>query len=459
MLNNSTSETWLATEFSHCKINDKRLTRNLLNLTTKLFNAPHLPISHLSSSKAEQDRYYRLIGNERVDFDSIFKSHKKETLRRCSLSSCKEIVIVEDTTILETPYLEDYESGITHGKGNKRGIVYHAALMLDGDNFDFLGVSDSLLWKRNRAVSSESKETYHRKKRLRESIKWILPQIEIAKDLSNENIANKKIILVADRESDIYENYVDMEILGHSYVVRICHDRKTPENSTIYSEIENEKVLFYEQVEIKGNGTRPEDIAQMSVRAKSINIAPPRFTAIKSDIKLNIVMVREEHVTVKEPLRWILATKEPIETNEQIKRIIQLYRKRWIVEEFFKGLKTGCKIEERRLESRKTFENFLAISIVITWKILRLKMAGEKEEPIGSMLSSTEIMVINKLTNSKITKKTKTKEVIKRIASLGGYNIYLKRPPGWQTLWHGYQRLLTTLQTLIEFDLVEEFEM
>jgi hypothetical protein len=128
---------------------------------------------------------------------------------------------------LETPYLKEYESGITHGKGNKRGIIYHASLMLDGDTFDFLGVIDSLLWKRNRSINSNNEETSHRKKRVRESIKWILPQVEIAKDLLTENINNKRIILVADREADTYENYMDMEILDHGYVIRICHDRKT----------------------------------------------------------------------------------------------------------------------------------------------------------------------------------------------------------------------------------------
>jgi Transposase DDE domain len=458
MLNKTHPSNWASQEFFHCKINDKRLISNLIEFTDCLFKSPSLPISHFSSSKAQQDRFYRLIGNQRVSLDKIMESHKNETLRRCKESNSKEIIVIEDTSLLEAPYVDSWESGILHAKGDKKGFIYHSTLAIDGDNFEPLGVVNNLLWIRPFKINSEQEDSTSRKSRPRESIKWILPQLEIAVDFYKLKIQNKKIIMVADRESDIYENYVNMKILGHSYVFRMCHNRNTDNNgekSNTYDDIENEPIRFYKKVEIEGNGKRPKEVVQVSVRAKTIEFLPSKTFGTKEKIKVNVVLVKEEHVTLNNPLWWLLVTQEPIETDEQIKRIVEIYESRWIIEEFFKGLKTGCKIEKRKLESSKSFENFLAISIIATWKILSIKIASERKNDTSNNLSKTEIEVLNKITNRRHTQKTPSKEILKTIASMGGYNIYLKTPPGWQTLWRGYERLSVAIQTLQTFGFKE----
>jgi Transposase DDE domain len=52
-----------------------------------------------------------------------------------------------------------------------------------------------------------------------------------------------------------------------------------------------------------------------------------------------------------EPIAWYLVTNEPIATLEQVAAVVDAYRARWVVEEFFKALKTGCQIEKRQMES------------------------------------------------------------------------------------------------------------
>ena len=42
------------------------------------------------------------------------------------------------------------------------------------------------------------------------------------------------------------------------------------------------------------------------------------------------------------PLEWRLITTEPIASREQVVQILEWYRTRWLIEEFFKCLKTGC---------------------------------------------------------------------------------------------------------------------
>ena len=41
-----------------------------------------------------------------------------------------------------------------------------------------------------------------------------------------------------------------------------------------------------------------------------------------------------------EPVDWLLLTSEPIDTDEQILEVVDIYRARWLIEEYFSALKT-----------------------------------------------------------------------------------------------------------------------
>jgi hypothetical protein len=65
---------------------------------------------------------------------------------------------------------------------------------------------------------------------------------------------------------------------------------------------------------------------------------------------VNVVQVYEvEPPEGEEPVEWRLVTNEPMTTVGQVAAVVDHYRGRWTVEEFFKALKTGCAIETRQL--------------------------------------------------------------------------------------------------------------
>jgi hypothetical protein len=69
-------------------------------------------------------------------------------------------------------------------------------------------------------------------------------------------------------------------------------------------------------------------------------------------LKVHVVTVMERDCPEgDEPIAWYLVTNEPITTSEQVASVVDAYRARWVVEEFFKALKTGCQIEKRQMES------------------------------------------------------------------------------------------------------------
>ena len=63
---------------------------------------------------------------------------------------------------------------------------------------------------------------------------------------------------------------------------------------------------------------------------------------LPGQLAINVVHVRETDApNGQEPIDWTLLTTEPVETDEQISRVVDFYRSRWLIEEYFKALKTG----------------------------------------------------------------------------------------------------------------------
>ena len=132
---------------------------------------------------------------------------------------------------------------------------------------------------------------------------------------------------------------------------------------------------------------------------------------------------------------------------EQVLKIIDCYRGRWRIEEFFKALKTGCAFEKRQLESRQTLLNALALFIPVAWILLRLRTAARSDEsiPAGAVLDPEQILVLRKA--SQVTHKLalpetpSAREAMLAIARFGGH-LRSNGDPGWMVLGRGYQDLL-----------------
>jgi hypothetical protein len=58
--------------------------------------------------------------------------------------------------------------------------------------------------------------------------------------------------------------------------------------------------------------------------------------------------------------------------------IIQWYRQRWVIEIFFKTLKSGCNIEKYQFHTFERLKKILAIDSIIAWRILFLTTLGRE---------------------------------------------------------------------------------
>ena len=75
----------------------------------------------------------------------------------------------------------------------------------------------------------------------------------------------------------------------------------------------------------------------------------------------------------------MLLTTESVEDFEQSLTVIDHYRARWTIEDWHKVLKSGCRIEDRQLETWERMEVLVSICSVIAWKVLELRELARGE--------------------------------------------------------------------------------
>lgn len=147
--------------------------------------------------------------------------------------------------------------------------------------------------------------------------------------------------------------------------------------------------------------------------------------------------------TGRRELEWILVTNLRVENAEDALRIVEMYRARWLIEEYHKALKSGCKIEECQMRYAHRLQALLGFLGIVATKLLASKEFCRLQpmQPAIKVVSKEMIIVVTRY--FKISRQGLTAgEFWRLVARLGGF---LARKsdgdPGWQTTWKGFMRL------------------
>jgi len=177
-------------------------------------------------------------------------------------------------------------------------------------------------------------------------------------------------------------------------------------------------------------------------------------------VTINAVLAKETSTPPEreEPITWILFTTLPIDTADQVKRVIDHYLCRWEIETFFKVLKSGCKVEDRGLKCTTRLLPLIALLMIISWRVMYLMMLGRTcpQMPCDIVFSQLEWraswMVANK-GKPLPTKPPTLGEMILIVAGFGGYkNRKSDPPPGVKIMWKGLCRIHDYAHALEAFE-------
>jgi hypothetical protein len=440
----------LAEELSGAELGDARLTRRLTLMATRAMGAPEAGFPQMAVSDAELEGVYRFLSNEKVSATAILAPHIRATAERAA--SVGTVLVLHDTTSFEFGG-NTRRDGLGLMIGDGQGFFAHVALAVaPGESRLALGVLGLEHWQRPTRKHSNH-NPYTRLDPSRESLRWgrMLERVE------KQRQERFECIHVMDREADIVEVLLEARRAGARYVIRSAHDRAIDgPDARIRTRVARLKFSVRCEVAItaRGNRGRPgvvrkrhpqraARVATLGIAGCSAELLPGKHHPNETPIPVHLVYVHEINPPSGEaPIDWLLYTTESIDTEEQLMAVVDTYRARWVIEEFFKALKTGCALEKRQLESYRALTNALAMFVPVAWRLLmaRSMARAAPNAPASTVISDVELrLLVHKLKLAKPP--TTAEEATAAVARLGGH---LRRngAPGWQTLGRGFEALL-----------------
>jgi hypothetical protein len=436
-------------------LGDARLDRRVVEIAQALAKRPgdSLPDAFVSSAALEAT--YRFLGNERVSPAAILKPHIALTQQRCRQND--HVLAVFDTTELRFGGERAGLGNLTHG----RGLFAHVGLAVSADG-------------RREPLGTLHLETMVRqgepKQRRRASKATDNERLRWNRGVEAVHQALPRAICVMDREADVFDLARDMVEREQRFIIRASHNRNTDEG-LLWELLDDMELVSTRTLDVaeRRDGkrnlvartrhpARSAHEATLEIRARRVQILTPDSTRNETtkrranSLALHIVHVIEKQPPDGEPpVSWVLLTNLPIDTETQVHFVVDSYRARWVIEEFFKSLKTGCAFEKRQLESVLSVTNALAVSLPIAWLLLRLRNLSrdEPDRPAHGLLSPLMLHCLRvmhlKSQRRPVPDDPTHKELVWAIAALGGH-IKNNGEPGFAVLGRGLERLIAATE-------------
>lgn len=376
----------------------------------------------------------------------------------------KVVLCIQDTTEISMDkhigYLEyeDTQLGPT-ATDNEFGFYAHPSIVIDTAQEALLGVSDLYMWNRSRDKGTKASRKY---KQLpieqKESYRWITCARR-SKEVLNQAA---RVIFIADRECDIYEEFVYVpddhtDILIRSRDNRVLFDSDKKLHETLAEQQEAGRV----SLQIRSSKQHHARQAQIAIKFCTVKIARPHYHYGKSTlapwVELCAIEAKEIAATVpkgEKPIRWILLTTLTVSTLEDAQKVLHYYSLRWQIELVFGTLKTkGLNIEQSQLESGKSLKSMTAMSLLVAIKLCQLRLSRNEVILPATIVFQPEQIACLKSIESTVQGKTEKQKnphppssmawAVWVIARLGGWKGYQRdSPPGIKTMYEGWKNFI-----------------
>lgn len=448
----------LVEELAGGDLGDARLNARRDRLLAVLERRPDAAFPQVCADDAAVEALYRFLRNRRVTVDALLAPHIEATQQRCA--ALDEVLVIHDTTDLVFAG-EAARPGLARLGPARQGFWLHTALAVSADGLRApLGVVSLIPFVR-KTRPADTRRTGRERQRDpgKESRVWG-DSVAAARGRLGAQVAP---VHVMDRGADSYELLASLVTQGDRFVVRLAQDRSVVADegrATTLTAVMPPTALCTREVTLtrRSRGNRPqrsrhqhparaERVARLHIAARPVSFQrPQRLSATHPrSVSVHIVYVWEPAPPAGEdPIEWRLVTTEPIDTAEQVQRIVDWYRARWIVEEFFKALKTGCAYEQRQLESLQTLLVALALLAPIAWHLLLLRHLAQTVPTAAAtaVLSPRQLEILRAIPAGRALGRSPTvADGLLAIARLGGH-LRQNGAPGWLVLGRGLQQLL-----------------
>ncbi len=422
---------WTEEEFGQVDLGDKRLNKRLLRIAEDFYANPLASIPQACGSRSAAKAAYRFFQHPAVKLEETLSGHYQATAKR--VQEHKGVILaVQDTTSLNyATHPSTVGLGPIDARGTQ-GILVHDTMAFTEEGVP-LGLIDVRHWvrqeKKNRTVA--------------ESVKW-LESFNATQQLSRQ-CPGTLIVSIGDREADFFDLFAAVQPGGAQLLVRATHCRGLADSeANIWTHMQRCPARGTLEVHVPPRKKQPARVAGLSVSFDQVTLQPPQGRKDLSPLTMWAVLAREtDPPGYAEPLEWLLLTSVAVENFTDACQRIEWYTRRWGIEVFHRTLKSGCKVEDRQLETVDRITACLSIDMVIAWRVYYLTMLGRQtpDVPCSVFFEEAEWKALTAHAARQPAPAPEPPtlyEAIVMVARLGGYiRQSRKEPPGTETIWRG----------------------
>jgi hypothetical protein len=481
-------QAWAQRQFETLDLGDQRRNKRAMTIAAAMARQPGASLPRQMGDAHQAKAAYRFFDmSDQVTFESLASGHWQQT--RAQMAQLDEVLLIQDTSEIDYSDHHDVSGLGPIGNGSGRGMLLHSVLAVDpAKGAQVQGVAWAELFYRQLTDQHET-----RKQRVERQDRQSQVWVRAVRACGTAAALGKRFTHICDCGSDDFGFFGACLDVGSDFLSRIYQPRKAVLGHDAAEAAEDDldldpraaratratavslldlaralpalggKTLTLRSRKgithkVKKPGKRhastcrrphvPARCVQLLVSASPVTVLVPAHDQRhqRRPLKLWVVRVWEPNpIAGQEPIEWILLSSRPVNDLADALQMAQWYSYRWLIEEYHKCLKTGCRIEQRQLQSSDRLEAMLGIATLLAARLLAIKQQA-MERPDAPAIGVVGALAVKLLIAQRKLRVAPAALSVyqfwRAVAQLGGF-LARKRDgePGWQTLWLGWQEL------------------
>ena len=446
--------TWARQTFGTAQLGDARRTERAVTTAAGILRCPNASLPRQMGSQAATEGAYHLLAEADVTFRGLSTPHWRQT--RQAARAHQLVLLIQDTTQADLTRFRSVEDLGPIGDGRGRGYMLHTTLAVVPQPREVLGIAYQQPWVRQSPRRPETRA--QRAARPRESQVW--GQAVAAIGPPPDRVT---WVEVGDCASDVFAFLARCRRYQHECLIRVAQNRcieraegegeaPSPVAPTHLLDFARrlDAVATGRQLDLPAHDQRPARTAYLALAFGRLSLQPGWLERDEAPLPLWVIRVWEPLPPTDgdDPIEWVLLSSVPTETVSEGWERAAWYTDRWLVEDYHKCLKTGCRLQGRRLGDGAKLLRLLGLLAPIAVYLLQLREWARltPDRLAHEVLPADVLAVVAHLAHLPSARMT-LGQFWRAVATRGGYRGRRSDgPPGWQTLWAGWLEVQTWLE-------------
>lgn len=398
-----------------------------------------ISVRRLGQDRAGEMRLTRILHNDAVTTEEMVATAAARTAERCA---GRDVLVIQDTTVVRSD-----------GGG---GLYLHVAIAVDAADGALLGlVYATFLSREHGRRATRTNRPIDNK----ESQRWLDGAAAAARVCAKA----RRITMVADRESDIFEAFARRPE-GVDLLVRAAQNCVLDDGGRLFARLDAQRAAGRMSVEVPAKPGQKARTATLAIRFLAVELKRPRNKLRCDDPRAVLLwLVDSREVKTRhggEPLHWRLLTTWRVGDLSEALAVIGFYRCRWMIEQLFRTMKTqGFDIEALRMETEPPLRRLVMATLIAAVTVQQLLHArdGTTARPLSDAFDAEDRPLLEALNRSVEgnTQKQRNPHPPGTLAyaawtcgRLGGWTAYYGQP-GPIVLLRGWQKFQAAKQVLV----------